>query len=520
MNRFIPKRLRSCVRSGTAAALAAALTGCSLQPVFHRPDAPIAGQFPSGDAYKYPATGQGGTMLPASEIGWRDFMADPRLQRLIEIALSNNRDLRVAALNVQQMQAQYRIQRAQLFPQVGALADASRSQTPTSSGGGKIAQSYSAGLSVAWEIDFFGRLGSLKDSALQQYFATAYARQGTEILLVSQVADQYLTMLAYDELLAVTQNTLKSSQDSLNLVKLQFDTGTASELALRQAQSVVEQAQANHTGYTRLRAQAENGLVLLIGQPLPADLPPSASLDDQAILSDVPPGLPSDLLTRRPDIQQAEATLRAANANIGAARAAFFPSISLTGSLGSASATLGGLFSGGSLAWSFIPALAAPIFNAGANQANLDVAKLQKDINIATYEKSIQNAFREVADGLAARGTYDDQVSSLQRYSQSQQRQLELSLMRYKSGVDSYLNVLTAQTSYYAAQQTLVTARLNRLTSLVDLYRALGGGWIRHTGDEPRPADVAAPNEWSPTFSSGLFSNARDRRVSPAGSSK
>jgi multidrug efflux system outer membrane protein len=486
------------------AALMTALTGCSLQPIFHRPAAPVAGQFPSGDAYKYPATGQGGTMLPATEIGWRDVMSDPRLQRLVEIALSNNRDLRVAALNVQQTQALYRIQRAQLFPQVGVFADAARSRTPASGGGGgNISQSYSAGLSVAWELDFFGRLGSLRDAALQQYFATAYARQGTEILLVSQVADQYLSMLAYDELLAVTRDTLTTSQDYYKLVKLQFDTGIATELALRQSEGVVEQAQANYTAYVRLRAQAENALVLLIGQPLPADLPPAVTLDDQKLLTDIPPGLPSDLLTRRPDIQQAEAILRAANANIGAARAAFFPNISLTGSLGSASATLGGLFSGGSLAWSFLPSLVAPIFNAGANQANLDVAKLQKDINIATYEKTIQTAFREVADGLAARGTYDDQVASLERYTQSQQRQLELSLMRYKTGIDSYLTVLTAQTSYYAAQQTLVTARLNRLTSLVDLYRTLGGGWIQRTGDEPRPADVAAPPEWSPTFSEG-----------------
>jgi multidrug efflux system outer membrane protein len=476
------------------AALMTALTGCSLQPIFHRPAAPVSAQFPNGDAYKYPATGQGGTMLPATEIGWRDVMSDPRLQRLVEIALSNNRDLRVAALNVQQTQALYRIQRAQLFPQVGVFADAARSRTPSAGGGGgNISQSYSVGLSVAWELDFFGRLGSLRDAALQQYFATAYARQGTEILLVSQVADQYLAMLAYDELLAVTRDTLKTSQDYYKLVKLQFDTGIATELALRQSEGVVEQAQANYTGYVRLRAQAENALVLLIGEPLPADLPPGARLDDQAILSDIPAGLPSDLLTRRPDIQQAEAILRAANANIGAARAAFFPNISLTGSLGSASATLGGLFSGGSLAWSFLPSLVAPIFNAGANQANLDVAKLQKDIDIATYEKTIQTAFREVADGLAARGTYDDQVASLERYTASQQRQLELSLMRYKTGIDSYLTVLTAQTSYYAAQQTLVTARLNRLTSVVDLYRALGGGWIQRTGEAPRRADVAAP---------------------------
>jgi outer membrane protein, multidrug efflux system len=482
----------------------ALMTGCSLQPIFHRPAAPVAATFPSGDAYKNPAAGEGGTMLPAAEIGWRDFMADPRLQRLVEIALHNNRDLRVAALNVEQMQAQYRIQRAQLFPQVSAFAESSRSRTPgdvTSGGVGGTSQAYSVGLSVSWTVDFFGRLGSLKDAALQQYFATAYARQATEILLVSQVADQYLTLLSYDELLTVTQNTLKTSQDAYNLVKLQFDTGTATELALRQSEGVVEQAQANYTAYVRLRAQAENALVLLIGQPLPADLPPPAGLGNQTILTDIPAGLPSELLTRRPDIEQAEAALRAANANIGAARAAFFPNISLTGSVGTASSTLGGLFGGGSLAWSFLPSLVAPIFNAGANQANLDVAKLRKDINIATYEKTIQTAFREVADGLAARGTYDDQVASLERYTFSQQRQLELSIMRYKSGVDAYLTVLTAQTSYYVAQQALVTARLNRLTSLVDLYRALGGGWIQRTGDEPRPADVAAPSAWSPTFS-------------------
>ena len=207
------------------------MTGCSLQPIFHRPNAPVAATFPESATLN--ATGDGGTMLPATEIGWRDFMADPRLQRLVEIALHNNRDLRVAALNVEQMQAQYRIQRAQLFPWVGAFADASRSRTPadlSSSGRATISQGYSVGLSVSWTIDFFGRLGSLRDAALQQYFATAYARQATEILLVSQVADQYLTMLAYDELLAVTQNTLKTAQDSYKLVKLQFDTGTATEL--------------------------------------------------------------------------------------------------------------------------------------------------------------------------------------------------------------------------------------------------------------------------------------------------
>jgi multidrug efflux system outer membrane protein len=488
----------------------ALMAGCSLQPTYERPDAPVSATFPNGDAYKYPATRDGGTKLPATEIGWRHFIGDARLQRLVEIALNNNRDLRVAALTVEQVQAQYRIQRAQLYPMVNAFADASRSRSPagvstaTGSGGsGRTVQSYDVGLSVSWSLDLFGRLHSLRDQALQQYFASAYGRQAIEILLVSQVADQYLMMISNDELMAITQGTLKTAQDSYNLVKLQFDAGTATELTLRQAEGVVEQAQANYTGFVRLRAQAENALVLLLGQPLPADLPPAVTLDNQKLLTDIPPGLPSDLVVRRPDVEQAEATLRGANANIGAARAAFFPDISLTGSFGTASTTLGGLFGAGSAAWAFAPQILAPIFNAGANQATLDASKLQKDINIAMYQKTIQTAFREVADGLAARGTFDDQVTALERFTQTAQRQLELSLLRYKGGIDPYLNVLIAQTNYYAAQQILITARLSRLTSLVDLYRALGGGWIEHTGDQPRPADVAAPPEWSPTYSEG-----------------
>jgi multidrug efflux system outer membrane protein len=485
---------------------AALMAGCSLQPIFHRPDAPIAATFPAGEAYKDPAAG--GTALPAAEIGWRDFMADPRLQRMVEIALENNRNLRVSALLVMQMQAQYRIQRAQLFPQVNGVAQFQASHTPggvTTNGTsrGLTFHEYSVGLSVSWTLDFFGRLRSLRDQALYRYFSTAYARKAFEILLVSQVADQYVTMLAYDELMAVTRDTLKSAQDSYNIVKQQFDVGTAAEEILRQAEGVVEQARANYTGYVRLRAQAENFLVLLIGQPLPADLPPVVTLDNQKLLTDIPAGLPSELLTRRPDIQEAEATLRADNANIGAARAAFFPTISLTAGVGTASATLGGLFTAGSGFWSLVPQLAQPIFNAGSNRAFLDATKLQNDIDIANYQNTIQTAFREVSDGLAARGTYDDQVASLERYVSSQQRFLDLALMRYKQGVDPYLNVLTAQTYYYTARQALVSAQMARLTSLVDLYRALGGGWIQNTGEESRPADVAAPPAWSPTYSEG-----------------
>ena len=463
-----------------AAGLMLALAACSLQPVYERPAAPVAGEFPTGPAYKdSPAGGS-----PAVDIGWRDFLADPRLQRLVEIALKNNRDLRVAMLNVAQVQAQYRIQRAALLPQVDGFADASRTRNK-----GVTSNDYSVGVAAAWELDFFGRLRSLSDAALEQYFATAYARQAAEILLVSQVADQYLAMLALNEQLAVTRRTLETAQASYKIVKLQFDTGTAAELTLRQSETVVEQANANDAALVRARAQAENGLVLLIGQPLPADLPPALPMGEEKILADIPAGLPSDLLARRPDILQAEALLRSENANIGAARAAFFPRVSLTGSVGTASATLGGLFGAGSQAWSFLPSITVPIFSGGALQASLDVAKIQKDIGIAQYEKAIQTAFREVADGLAARGTYDEQLSSLERYTAAQRRRLELADFRYRNGADTYLNVLTAQTDFYNAQLALVSTRLQRLTSLVDLYRSLGGGWVERTGEQPRPAD-------------------------------
>ena len=476
----------------TATALLVALAaGCALQPVYQQPAAPVSSAFPVGEAYKDTAGKPGDATSPAADIGWRNFLADPRLQRLVEMALQNNRDLRIAMLNVEKVQAQYRIQRAALYPQVNVDASSTGKHVPATAspnGNSTVSHSYSAGLSASWEIDFFGRLGSLSDAAREQYLASAYARQAAQILLVSQVADQYLTVVAFDETLAVTQKTLETAQASYKIVKLQFDTGTASELDLTQAQTVIEQALANHAAQVRLRAQAENALVLLVGQPLPQDLPPAVRLDAQHILTDIPAGLPSDLLARRPDILQSEALLRSENANIGAARAAFFPQIALTGTLGTASTTLAGLFAAGSGAWSFAPSLIAPIFNAGANQANLDVAMLQKDIGVAQYQKAIQTAFREVSDGLAARGTYDDQLAALQRYTDAQQRRLDLANMLYVNGIDSYLNVLTAQTDLYNAQQALVTARLNRLTSLVDLYRALGGGWLEHNGDQPVPA--------------------------------
>jgi multidrug efflux system outer membrane protein len=498
-------------RLTTLAAVAALLAGCALQPVYQRPALPVSAGYPVGAAYPGSSDRDG---LPADQIGWRDFLTDPRLQRLVEIALTNNRDLRVAALNVAQVQAQYRIQRAALFPQVGGFVDASATRAPAKSPGSGATgatHDYSVGLSAAWEIDFFGRLQSLDDQALQQFFASAQARKAFEILLVSQVADQYLATVAYDELLAVTQRTLQTAQASYDLTLLQLRAGTGTQLSLHQAETVVEQAKANQAAQERGRAQAENALVLLLGQPMPPELPPPVPLDAQQIVADIPAGLPSDLLTRRPDVMQAEAILRAANANIGAARAAFFPTISLTGSLGAASPALGGLFGAGSLAWSFLPSITIPIFQGGQLRANLDVAALQKDINIAQYEKTIQTAFSEVANGLAARGTYGDEVASLERLTAAEQKSLELSQLLFRAGTASYLAVLTAQNSLYGAQLSLVQTRLARLTSLVDLYRYLGGGWIARTGDTPR-----APTELPLRPAVGVLTDLHSRKgISP-----
>jgi multidrug efflux system outer membrane protein len=479
-----------------AVAVALFAAGCTMEPKYDRPAAPVSGAFPADGVYAtqpVPAAGaRSASGQAAVDIGWRDFFVDQRLQRLIEIALKNNRDLRVSVLNIEASRAQYQIVRAQLMPAVSAAASQTKQRTPKDLSflGKTISNEYSVGLNASWEIDFFGRIRSLKDQALAQYLATAEARKAAEIALVASVADQYVTLLSFDDLLKVTQDTLKTADDSYRITKLQYDTGTGSELDLRQAETVVEQAKADLQSQARLRAQAENALILLVGEPLPDDLPGGLALNDQDLLTDIPAGLPSDLLTRRPDIMEAEQNLLAANANIGAARAAFFPRVSLTGSFGTLSPTLGGLFKPGSAAWSFAPQITLPIFEGGQNLANLDLANVEKNIQIAQYEKAIQTAFREVADGLAARGTYDQQITALERNTFAEQRRLELSDLRYRNGVDSYLAVLTAQTDLYTSQRSLITARMQRLTNLVDLYKALGGGWIEHAGEQPRPADA------------------------------
>ncbi|AET88329.1 outer membrane efflux protein [Burkholderia sp. SFA1] len=476
-----------------AAAIAALATGCTMAPKYERPAAPVSSSFPTGGVYAtQPAAAYDGARTAngafAADIGWRDFFVDARLQQLIDIALKNNRDLRVAMLNVQAAQAQYRITRSELFPTLGAQGSQSKQRTPANMSlfNQTIQNTYSVGLNASWEIDLFGRVQSLKDQALAKYFATGYARKAVEISLVSQVATQYLQVLQADDLLAVTRQTLKSASDSYRIVKLQFDNGAASELDVSQASTVMESAAANLQAQERARAQAVNALVLLLGEPMPADLPGGMPLDGQNLLTDIPAGVPSDLLLRRPDIMEAEQNLLAANANIGAARAAFFPRISLTGSFGTLSPTLGGLFAAGSAAWGFAPTITLPIFEGGQNLANLDLANIEKKIEVAQYEKTIQSAFRDVADGLAARGTFDQQIAALERDTAAQQRRLDLSALRYRQGVDSYLGVLTAQQDLYAVQQTLIAARTQRLANLVTLYQALGGGWIERTGDVPR----------------------------------
>ena len=466
------------------------LSGCSLIPDYQRPEAPVAAQFPQGPAY----SSDQAPSQAAVEQGWKQFFHDPALQQLIQTALVNNRDLRVAALNIDAYAAQYRIQRADLFPAVSATGSGSRQRVParaSQTGEAGITSSYSATLGIsAYELDLFGRVRSLSEQALQQYFATEEARRSTQISLVANVATAYVTWQADKELLKLTQDTLGAYEQSFKLTSRSNEVGVASALDLSQARTSVENARVALARYTRQVAQDENNLTLLLGTGLPANLA-SQPLSDN-LLSEVPAGLPSDLLQRRPDIVQAEYNLKAANANIGAARAAFFPSISLTASAGTASPNLGGLFKGGSGTWSFAPQINIPIFNAGSLRASLDYSKIQKEINVANYEKAIQTGFQEVSDGLAARETYKQQLEAQRGFVAANQDYYRLAERRYRIGVDSNLTFLDAQRQLFSAQQSLITDRLAQLTSEVNLYKALGGGWNEQTAKN-EPVKEEAP---------------------------
>ncbi len=455
-----------------------AVTGCTLAPKYSQPAAPVASTWPENSQNSNHATNV------VADIGWREFFQDPRLQQLIGLALTNNRDLRVAVLNVQVSQAQYRIQRANLFPQINANGSFTRQQTPGYQlfpGESAVNDLYSVGIgTTSYELDLFGRVQSLKKQALENYFATGEARRNAQISLVAEVAVQYLTELEFNEQLAVARQTLASVQAAYDLNKQSYDVGNISELDLRTAEGQVESAKVSIANYEQSRIQANNALVLLVGEALPTNLPPVQTLDAQKLLTDLPPGLPSDLLQRRPDILEAEHQLKAANANIGAARAAFFPTISITANAGYSSQQLAQLFATGSGTWLFNPQITLPIFEAGQNKANLDVANLNKRIEVATYEKAIQTAFREVADDLTAKYYLDEQIAGQEKLVAAEQIRFDLSDARYRAGVDNYLGVLLAQQNLYIAQQNLVTLRFSRFSNLVSLYQALGGGWNEH----------------------------------------
>jgi multidrug efflux system outer membrane protein len=457
--------IKKFTHTATPLALALALAGCmSLAPKYQRPAAPVAAAFPQVS----PATGEA-----AAGIAWQRFFADARLRQLIELALANNRDLRVAILNIEQARAQYQIRRADQLPTVNLGASGNRVTRADDS----INSTYSAGLVVsAFELDLFGRVRSLSDAALGQFLATEEARKATHISLIASVANAYLSVLADEELLALTQQTLAARQESLKLIQLKYDNGVVSKLDLQQALSLVDSARVTLAQQQRQRAQDANLLTLLVGQPLPDTLVPGATLA-ATVLSELPAGLPSDLLTVRPDIRAAEQQLIAANANIGAARAAFFPRIALTGSAGSASTELSGLFKSGSFGWTFAPQMVLPIFDYGRNSANLGSARAGRDIAVAQYEKSIQTAFREVSDALAGQATFGEQLRAQRAVAEAEAERFNLSDLRYRSGAASYLDLLDAQRSLFAAQQAAVTANLQRLQNQVTLYRVLGGGW-------------------------------------------
>jgi multidrug efflux system outer membrane protein len=452
------------------------LCGCTMAPKYERPDAPVPAQWPAGAAYK--ETKSAASAPIASELPWREFFTDERLQKIIGIALDNNRDLRVAALNVEKARALYGIQRASLLPSVNATGMMNKQLVPadlSTTGNAMTAEQYSVNLGItSWEIDFFGRIRSLKDQALEEYLASEDARRSAQISLVSAVAQAYLTLAADRENLKLVTSTLEAQETSYKLIQKRYDVGISSELDLLRAQSQVDTAKGDVARYTQLVALDENALNLLAGSPLPQELLTS-DLGSVNPPKEISPGLSSELLLRRPDVLAAEHQLKADNANIGAARAAFFPRISLTTAIGTASADLSGLFKAGQGTWLFAPQIVMPIFDARTWSA-YDVTKVEKEISVAQYEKVIQTAFREVADALAVRGTVNQQIAAQQSLVDAVAETYRLSNARYTKGIDSYLSVLDAQRSLYGAQQVLIVLRLARIVNTVTLYKVLGGG--------------------------------------------
>jgi len=458
--------------------LAIFLGGCSLAPKYTRPEAPVPDQWPKGTAYTETQSATEEPAISVPELKWEDFFADKQLQKIIETALNNNRDLRLAALNVERARALYGIQRAELFPTVNGEGSWNKQRIPADVMGfpeNLTIERYDVSLGISsWEIDFFGRIRSLKEQALEEYLATDEARRSAQIALVSEVARVYLTLAADRENFKLARSTLLTQQDSYDLINRQYKVGIATKLDLRRAQTQVDTARRNVARYAQITAQDQNALNLLAGSPVPEDLLP-LNLSSLTPPNEISPGLSSDVLLNRPDIVAAEHRLKGAYAFIGAARAAFFPRISLTTSFGTASDELSGLFSSGSDTWNFAPRIVMPIFDA-RTWAALRVSKADRKIILTQYEKAIQTAFREVADALAVEGTINQQVSAQQSLVDAVAETYRLSNKRYTIGIDSYLGVLDAHRSLFAAQQGLISLRLARLANQVQLYAVLGGG--------------------------------------------
>lgn len=459
--------MRKPLTASLALAVTLAVAGCAtLEPGATEVAPSIPSQWPAPVAADTAGT-------DVASIGWRDFFVDARLQTLIAQSLENNRDLRVAVLNIDRARAQYRIQRADRVPALGVQAQMTRS-----GGEAPVSEQFSANLGVAeFELDLFGRVRHLSQAALQQYFAEAANRRSAQLSLVAEVANAWLTLGADNEQLRIAQATLAAHEDSLRLTEARHRIGGASALELSQTRTLVETARTDAARFAGQVAQDRNALALLAGGPIDDALLPQAETTDVAALRPLPAGLPGDVLLQRPDVMAAEYVLLSANANIGAARAAFFPSISLTGSIGSASPELSGLFDGGTRVWSFVPRLNLPIFQGGKLRANLGMATADRDIALARYEKAIQSSFREVADALALDASLDVQLASQQALVAAAEQAQRLSQARYDAGLDSFLTLLDARRTAYGARQSLVSTRLAQQSNRVAMYKVLGGGW-------------------------------------------
>jgi multidrug efflux system outer membrane protein len=448
------------------------LAGCTLAPDYQRPELPVPATWSTG------ATAVAKTPAP---LPWQTFYLDPGLRQVIALALENNRDLRIAALKIEKTRALYQIERAALFPEVDAAAFSLNQRQPAdlsgSTGRVEIRRQYSAGLGIsAYELDIFGRVQSLKDEALQEYLATSEARRSLQIALIAEVAGRYLSLAANREALDLARKTMAGRTEAYNLSQRRYNSGLTSALDLQQVQTTVDTARVDLARYTRLAAQDENALQFLVGTPVPAPLLPNSLPDEALVLQEPVAGLASETLLNRPDILRAEHHLQGVTAHIGAARAAFFPSISLTGTYGTGSVQLSGLFGSGSNTWSFLPQITVPIFDGGSNRAGLEAAQAEQKIAIAEYERAIQTAFREVADALAVRDTVTELLTAQASLAAANANIFTLADARYSKGIDNYLVVLDAQRSLYGAQQELIATRLLRMSNLVTLYKVLGGG--------------------------------------------